>query len=413
MKKWMLLMVIAVLMSLAAPAMAGYYPSPTATPRMELIPSDSEVKVFASPSMKANIVGYIITGGRQTVDIEYKQGDWYYVSFTSVYGVSSGWIPVSCFRAAATPTPLPQSTPAPGVHRQAFVVNDQPGYRLNLRAGRSAESESLGKYYTGTPLRVFNGTEKDGYVQVVIGSRIGYMDMRYLTDDPYAFVSELPEAQVVNGSRGANLRLSPSLSADLVGWYPTGTTITVMGVTGDGWYHVAVGGQTGFMDAALTSVTLPWQYGSDSDNPAISGSITGAGQTLYVATAGSTRLNLRARASADSPSLGRFWPGTPVTVVSYTRTGWVYVRIGALEGYMDAAYLSDVSPLQRGVTRIIRNPYGTGLNLRVRPDTSSDVLQLCPNGTFVTVLGELKDDWCYVIVGDQAGYMLGTRLQNP
>lgn len=384
-------------------------PVPSAPPSLTLLPSAEEVKVYAIPSAKANIVGYIIVGGQQKVTVLAVQGDWVHVSFTSVYGLSEGWVPRSCFEAATTPAPSP--TPVPSVPQggTAFVVNLQSGYRLNLRTSPSAESTSLGKYYTGTPVTL-TGESRNGFMRVTIGSVSGWMDARYLTCDPYSFLSELPQVYVNNPGSGANLRYGPGTGSQRVCWYPHGTSVTVFGVRADGWYHVAVSGSTGYMSSSLLSQTFPWQYGTESDHPAVSGGINASGATFYLAYAPGT--HLRQSAYAGSRSLGVFYSGCPVTVISYTRTGWAYVRICEMEGYVDAGCLSAIQPNRTGQTRTIVNPYGTGLNLRTLPTTASTVLTLCRNYTSVTVLGDLPDDWSYVLVNGQYGYMSSVRLER-
>ncbi|MBQ8201079.1 MAG: SH3 domain-containing protein [Clostridia bacterium] len=410
----MLLTLLMILTCLPAAAESAILLTPVppsiATPVLKLRPSADEVKAYASPNLKANIVGYIIVGGRQEVEILSIQDNWCYVSFTSIYGTSQGWIPLSCFEAVTTPQPTPTPTPEPAAQGSAFVCNPQAGYRLNLREEPSTNADSLGKYYSGTPVTL-TGLNRNGFLQVTIGSVMGWMDSRYITVNPYAFLNEMPEVTVKNPGDGVNLRYGPGTAYRKLGKYSHGTTVTIMGVRADGWYHVAVGGQTGFMSSSLLSEVFPWQYGTDSDNPAVSGGISSAVSIMYVNNHSSTdRLHLRQQASYSAASLGRFYTGTPVTIVSYTRTGWAYVRIGSLEGYMDMSYLTASMPQQYGVTRMVNNTYGTGLNLRTLPTTSSAVLALCPNYTRITVLGDLSDGWCYVQYGDQMGYMMGTRL---
>jgi len=63
---------------------------------------------------------------------------------------------------------------------------------------------------------------------------------------------------------------------------------------------------------------------------------------LYRAVVANTnaadRLNLRKKPSSDSDTLGRFYSGTPVTVLS-EENGWAHVRLGNLYGYMNSFYL--------------------------------------------------------------------------
>ena len=374
------------------------------TPELTLRPSDDEVKVYAIPSMKAGIVGYIIVGGRQEVNVLALQGDWVQVSFTTVSGLREGWIPRSCFMAAATPSPAP--TAPPPVTNAAFVCNPQQGYRLNLRGAPSNTAVSLGKYYTGTPVTL-TGQRSNGFAQVKIGSVQGWMDERYLTTDGWSFLNELPQVTVSNRGSGANLRAGTSTASQILGWYPHGASVTILGVRSDEWYHVVISGQTGYMSASLLSRTYPWHTGVDSDAPTVSGNITAGSQRYIYGAAGA---HLRTSASDASRSLGVFYSGCPVTIVSYTRTGWAYVSIGELAGYIDAGSLASTRPNRTGEARTIINHYGSGLNLRTLPTLDSAVLALRPNYSTVTVLGDLAGDWCFVLADGQYGYMMGTRL---
>lgn len=411
MKKLFVLLLL--MISIRIPASADFLytvtptPAPEALAGLTLRPSDEEVKVYASPNPKANIVGYIIVNGRQEVSVLRRQGEWYYVSFTSIHGTGNGWIPAGCF-LSTTPEPTAAPSPTPSAGTAAFVCNPQAGYRLNLRTSPSASAASLGKYYTGTPVTLL-GESSGGYQRVMIGTVTGWMDARYLTTDAYGFVSELPEVYVVHPGGGLNLRSGPGTNTRKIGWYPDGSVLTVLGVRQDEWYHVAVGGQTGYMSSTLMSQTFPWQYGVDSDNIGIGESAV-TGTALYVAGSRTNGLHLRSGASASADSLGVFYPGCPLQVVSYTRTGWAYVTVGALQGYMDIGSLTTQKPSATGRTRLISNPNGTGLNLRTQPDTSSRVIRLCGNYTRVQVLGDLTNGWCYVVAGTDTGYMMGTHL---
>ena len=114
----------------------------------------------------------------------------------------------------------------------------------------------------------------------------------------------------------------------------------------------------------------------------------------------------------SAKSLGLFYTGTPVTVLSYTRDGWAYVRIGQTEGYMDADYLAPNAPTQHGAEYVVRNSRATGLNLRALPSTGGELLDFAPNYATLTVLGELSDGWCYVEYNGKTGYMLGDYLRK-
>ena len=372
--------------------------------------SEAEVTVFANPSSKANIVGYLQPGGEQEVEVLSVSGDWCLVRFTAEYGEGAGYVPLSCFtvEAPATPTPRPETLLTYGT--EAWVCNAQSGYRLNLRTGPELNATSLGKYYSGVPVTA-TGAISGGYAQVLIHGVLGWMDVRYLTTDA-SFPVETPLVQVNNPGGGINLREGPAADTPFVYWVPHGSDVIVLGACVDGWYHVEIDGRTGYVTGSLLSETLPFQYGTDSDNPAVSGDLAGAAVTLYVCNLSDNgQLNLRKTPAASGAILGRFYTGTPAELISYTRTGWAYVRIGQLEGYMDADYLSNVRPQHYGQTRTVRNGYGTGMNLRNMPSTDGKIIAFLDNYTRVTVLGDLTNDWCYVDIGGTLGYVLGTRLQ--
>lgn len=412
MKRLLALLLALCLMGGAFTALAEETPEATPLPGYTLRASADEVRVFATASMKANIVGYILPGGQQEVQVLRVQGEWCYIRFTSAYGDSYGYLPLACFDVAPQPTATP--TPEIGfeVGTLAWVVNPAEGYRVNLREEPSPTAASVGKYYTGTPLAL-TGQVVNGFAQVLLADTVlCWLDTRFLTTDALGFVPEMPVVSVDNPGSGATLRDLPDTASDRLGWYEHGTPVTVLGVRADGWYHVIVEDKIGYMSEAMLSGTFPYEYGTDSDDPRLTDNMADGETFLYVNTrTANGQLHLRKEASSNSRSVGKFYSGTAVVVVSYTRTGWAYVRIGHTEGYMDADYLTPDKPVQAGVLRVIRNPRASGLNLRALPSTGSDILAFLDNYSAVTVLGELSDGWCYVQVCDTLGYMMGTYLE--
>lgn len=413
MRKFFALLMALCLIFCSLPAFGEAFPTATPLPGYTLRDSADEVRVFATKSMKANIVGYIIPGSQQEVHVLEVSGDWCYITFSSIYGTSHGYVPLSYFDVAptATPTPAPEKSEYVA-GASAWIVNIQEGYRLNLREEPASTAKSLGKYYTGTPV-ILTGNAKNGFAQVLLaGTTIGWLDARYLTTDSVAFVPETPTVTISNQGGGATLRSGPSTSYNRLGWYAHGTAVTVLGVRADGWYHVKVGQRVGFISESVLSGTFPYGYGMDSDNPTLTDNMADGEMQLYINTRSSGgQLHLRKSASSSAKSLGLFYTGTPVTILSYTRSGWAYVRIGQTEGYMDADYLASLKPTQYGARYAVRNSRATGLNLRSLPSTGGELLAFAPNYATVTVLGELSDGWCYVEYDGTLGYMLGTSLK--
>lgn len=412
--KKILALLTALMLTAALPAAADISPQATATPLpgYSLRQTDETLTVFATRSVKANIAGRIQWDTPDVYVLEV-QGDWCYVSFPASYGTGYGYLPLSCFDVAPKPTPTPAPYPEFAAGTEAWILNSGEGYRLNLRDKPAYAARSLGKYYTGTPVTL-TGKVEDGFAQVLLaGTSIGWLDVRFLTLDAQGFVPEMPTVTIKNRGSGANLRSGPATSYSRLGWYGHGTEVIILGVRSDGWYHVTVDGKIGYIAESMLSGSFRFDYGTDSDDPRLTDNMADGTAVYYLntRTAGG-QLHLRKEASTASKSLGLFYTGTPLTVISYTRTGWAYVRIGHLEGYMDADYLSDRKPTQLGETRIIRNDQADGLNLRALPSTGAEVLDFLVNYTQLTVLGELSDGWCYVLHGDVYGYMLGTSLDE-
>lgn len=127
------------------------------------------------------------------------------------------------------------------------------------------------------------------------------------------------------------------------------------------------------------------------------------------------RLNLRAQASIQSASLGKYYNGAPVTVLA-VQGGWARVCIGNVYGYMLAEFLllggreGSVPSAMPWAT--IRNPIPTDrLNLREGPSAQALSLAKYGNGTAVEVLGD-AGDWVHVRVGGNTGYMMRDYLDG-
>lgn len=124
------------------------------------------------------------------------------------------------------------------------------------------------------------------------------------------------------------------------------------------------------------------------------------------------RLNLRTQMSTAATSLGRYYNGVDVWVLSH-HGDWAYVQIGQTKGYMQKAYLSfDVPVVSAIPTMVVTNPNSSDrLNLREGMSKQSASLGKYYNGTLVELLGYGKT-WHHVRVGEQIGYMEATYLRD-
>lgn len=126
------------------------------------------------------------------------------------------------------------------------------GGSLRLRAEPTVGSEILGVFQEGTKLKIL-GEDGDWYHVEVPSGETGYMNR--------AYVLITARAEVENGDLNVNLRDTPSTDAEILGQYPSGTEVAVLGEAGYGWYRVDIGGAVGFMSGeflrALPAVPNP------------------------------------------------------------------------------------------------------------------------------------------------------------
>ena len=284
----------------------------------------------------------------------------------------------------------------------AVVNNPDSNDRLNLRTNPSPDAPTLGKYYNGTYLEVLSN-EKNGWVKVSIFDLEGYMMAKFLVYPEQLEVgsSTVPSVKINNiGGTGLNLRKAQSTDSSSLGLYSNESTVRVFGVS-ETWCHVQTeDGNVGFMLREQLSPVLEYQKSSNSavvNNP---NSID--------------RLNLRTKPSQEAPSLGKYYSGTSVEVLSGDENGWTKVRLHTLEGYMMTKYLvfgQEQFKVGYAMPSVkINNTKGVGLNLRQDQSTNSPSLGLYKNGSVVCAFG-VSQTWCHVRTEDgNVGFMLRENL---
>ena len=295
----------------------------------------------------------------------------------------------------------------------AVVNNPVASDRLNLRTYPSQDAPTLGKYYNGTYLEVLSNP-KDGWVKVRIFGLEGYMMTKYLAypNQLQAGAATVPSVKIQNlGGTGLNLRKAQSTNSASFGLYLNGSTVRVFGVS-ETWCHVQTeDGNVGFMLRERLSPVLAYQKSAHTNNGT---SQTNKGSATVNNPNSIDRLNLRTQPSQNAPTLGKYYNGTTVEVLSGDQNGWTKVRVHTLEGYMMTRYLAfgqDQFAVGYAMPSVkIENPNGTGLNLRQRQSTSSASLGLYKNGATVRVFG-VSETWCHVQTEDgYVGFMLRKGL---
>lgn len=292
----------------------------------------------------------------------------------------------------------------------ATVNNPNAKDRLNLRTEKREGATSLGRYYNGVVVEVLEYFTND-WVRVRIGGNgqyaYGYMMAKYLAFGTAG--NNVKSAIPVYETTGVSLHLKASQSAtsDTVLAIAEGVKVELLGFS-DNWWHVRVDSDTGYVPANTSGLKLV------SGNPNFGSSSSGSyydGQRIAIVNNPNSadRLNLRKTATSNAASLGKYYNGTVVVMLSDVHNGWVKVRIGNLDGFMESKYLSidgrvgSVASAMPTVT--VNNANGKRLNLRETQSQKSNSLGLYDNGTKVTVLG-LSETWYHVEVDGKVGFMM-------
>ena len=212
---------------------------------------------------------------------------------------------------------------------------------------------------------------------------------------PMMAMADTADSALVKGG-ALNLRETASLTAKVLGQYPTGTLVEIV-ESGSEWHKVSVGGQQGYMMAKYLST-------ENGDTAATVRTNTGIG------------LNLREEPSLQGTIITSYKPGTKVTVLQRGKS-WSRVKVDSREGFMATQYLSfsgqgGTGSSATGKVAVVNNPKDTQvLNLRQEASLDAKVLSYYRNGVKVTILEEGKT-WHKVQVEDgRIGYMMAKFLK--
>jgi len=213
---------------------------------------------------------------------------------------------------------------------------------------------------------------------------------------PMMAMAETAQSALVKGG-ALNLRETASLSAKVLGQFPTGTLVEIV-ESGDEWHKVEVGGKSGYMMAKYLST-------ESKDTVATVRTNTGIG------------LNLREEPGMDGAIIASYKPGMKVTVLQ-KGAAWSRVAVDGKEGFMASQYLnfssgsSSSGSTATGKIALVNNPKDTQvLNLRQTASLDAKVLNYYRNGVKVTIL-QSGDTWHKVQVADgRIGYMMAKFLK--
>ena len=119
----------------------------------------------------------------------------------------------------------------------AMVHNPDPADRLHLRTEPTKSAASLGKYYTGTPVKVIR--VQGDWVQAEILGRQGWMMKKYLDfSEPYTIdLTIFPGYDGVEWKKDPDVYQKPDENAGTIK-APNWMSTYVIGILEDGWYHI-------------------------------------------------------------------------------------------------------------------------------------------------------------------------------
>lgn len=194
------------------------------------------------------------------------------------------------------------------------------GGGLNLRETASLEAKVLGQYPTGTWITILE--EGDTWHKVTVDGKTGYMMNKYLSAQSAGTTMYVR----TNTGIGLNLRNAPSMKGQIITSFKPGTAVQVL-KKGNGWYHVSVNGQEGYMNSkflAASKVT----YTKPVD-PFTA--------TLKNINGGSI-VNFRLYPGMNTKVIRTYPVGTQVKVLEMGEN-WSLVEIDGQQGYVSTYFL--------------------------------------------------------------------------
>ena len=205
------------------------------------------------------------------------------------------------------------------------------------------------------------------------------------------------------------LRDGASTDAETISAYYTGTTVTILGGSGN-WYHVLTpDGKTGYMHADYLTIT---------------GSITGGqleeNTSATVTSSNGKPVRLRSGPSKQYSVIASYAVGTPLTILTTGET-WSKVRVGVRTGYMMNEFIKrgstgsstggNSSTSSGSYTAYVVSANGKTVVLRSGPSKQYEALASYNVGQKVTVKS-YGATWCQVNINGLDGYMMTQFLST-
>ncbi|MGB3306975.1 MAG: SH3 domain-containing protein [Thermomicrobiales bacterium] len=325
--------------------------------------------------------------------------------------------PVASETAAATETPVEGQATAldPSLAIGSATVTGTNGDGIRCRVAPDSNANTIVVLAEGTKVQVFEATG-NGWLQIGCGGQLGYGNINYL------WSGGASDAQINAGGRlsvsgtgnGLNCRIGPGTNYNVITVLYDGTAVTVRGQAQNGWTPVTCGGQNGYVSSEYISVSPTGNNGGGSND---GGTATG---TATVTGTGGDGVRCRTGAGTSNGVIMVVGEGMRVTVRGASSGGWTPVTCGGQNGFISSEYLSTTSGggsngggnngggSNGGGTSsgsVTVTGTGGGLNCRIGPGTSYNVITTLFDGTTVPVRGAASNGWQPVTCGGQNGYV--------
>ena len=403
---------------------AGVSPGQWAT--LTLSSTSGRMHVRQGPSTSTPSLDILSHGAR--VEVLGETGEWSNIRANGVVGyVKTQYLVFDA--AAATPTPVATSTPAPtaGVPSGQWATLNlgSSSGRMHVRQGPSTSTPSLDIIAHGARVEVLG--EVGEWSNIRVNGVVGYVKTQYLVfgaqpaedeeeDLPLFGGSETGESggasyatvKLSSSSSQLNVRASASTASRVVARLSHGFRVEVLGVSGD-WVKIRALGVEGYVARAYLALEgeeeepgeeeLPW-FGESQPETTPAPTQGAASQpvlfyAVVVLSEPESTLSIREYASTSAQRIGRAANGMVLEVLEYS-DGWAKVRWQGQVGFASRAYLQ--RPAYTAVAQ-------EDVAVYAQPSFGAAAIGRVDAGTRVAV-DETRDGWARVFYKGEWGYAL-------